>query len=127
MAVAPAPGHGRTMPRRRDEQLQRTLGARIQAIRLERGLTQEQMARMVDLRPATISRLECGTLNTSLANLSRIAVALEVGLSELLDVEIEVPEASIPPDEQALLSAYRALDEERRRIALRLVEGLGRE
>lgn len=115
------------MPRRRDEQLLRTLGARIQAIRLDRGLTQEQMARMVELRPATISRLECGALNTSLANLSRIAVVLEVGLSELLDVELDVPAATTPPDEQALLSAYRSLDEERRRIALRLVEGLGRE
>ena len=121
------PGHGRFMPRRRDEQLLRTLGARIQSIRLERGFTQEQMARMVDLRPATVSRLECGALNTSLANLSRIAVALEVSLSELIDVEIEVAEASTPPDEQALLGAYRGLDDERKRIALRLVEGLGRE
>jgi len=114
------------MPRLRDDQLLRALGARIQAIRNDRGFTQEQLAREVDLRPATISRLECGTLNTSLSNLAQIASVLEVTLAELVSLGQAVPELESPRDEAELLRAYRSLDEERKGIARRLIVGLGR-
>ena len=114
------------MPRRRDDQLLRALGVRIQSLRLDRGLTQEQLARQVELKPATISRLECGSLNTSLSNLVRIADVLEVTLSELVDLEGVVPERRTPAEEQQLLMVFRELDVERRELAQRLVAELAR-
>jgi transcriptional regulator with XRE-family HTH domain len=114
------------MPRRRNDQLLSALGTRIQTLRVARGLTQEQMAQEVGLRPTTISRLECGSLSTGLANLALIAASLEVKLSELLDIESYVPPRETPVDEAELLRLYRVLDKEKKEIARRLIGELGR-
>ena len=46
------------------------LGARLAAVRRERGLTQEQVAEVVGVDPQTIQRAENGRTSLSLARLS---------------------------------------------------------
>ena len=59
-------------------------GARIAELRRKRGLTQEQLADLVDLHRTYIGFIEQGKRNPSIANVRRIAKALRVSLKELL-------------------------------------------
>jgi DNA-binding XRE family transcriptional regulator len=51
-------------------------GYQVARLRIRRGLTQAQLAEMVDVQEATITRLESGSRIPSLSLLSRIAAAL---------------------------------------------------
>lgn len=61
----------------------RRLGQRIQGMRLERGLTQEQLASRAKLSRAYVARLEIGRHNPPVLTLARIAKALKVPLRDL--------------------------------------------
>jgi transcriptional regulator with XRE-family HTH domain len=52
------------------------LGRRIRAARLDRGLTQDQLAGLADLHEAYLRRIEKGRANPSVAVLIRIYQAL---------------------------------------------------
>ena len=54
-------------------------------LRLERGLTQEQLAEGADVHPTFISNLERGYSAPTLHTLLRLATALEVRPGELVD------------------------------------------
>jgi len=56
----------------------------MRRIRKEKGLTQEQVAEAANLHPNYISSVERGERNISIANIERIAVALDVPIPELL-------------------------------------------
>jgi transcriptional regulator with XRE-family HTH domain len=60
------------------------LGRRIQSLRQARGLTQEDLADAADLDRSYIAGVEGGFRNPALRNLLRIARALKVTLSELV-------------------------------------------
>lgn len=64
----------------------KVLGARIRAIRLEQGITQDQLALMIgnSSNGANISRIEQGKLNVKADTIYRIAEALGVKMSTLL-------------------------------------------
>ena len=47
------------------------------ALRIERGLTQQEVALKMNTTQSVISRLESGSANPSLATLKRLAVALD--------------------------------------------------
>lgn len=64
-------------------------GRHLRAIRLEKGLSQEQLAWKADIELSQISRIERGIINTSLSQLLVIAEALEISLKELCDFEID--------------------------------------
>lgn len=53
-------------------------GERVRHFRVERGLTQSELADKVDLDRKTINRLEAGHYSTSLRNVFRIAAALSI-------------------------------------------------
>jgi transcriptional regulator with XRE-family HTH domain len=61
------------------------LGARIRAFREELGLGQEAMALEAGLHRTYITSLERGMRNPSLETLARVATALEVDLSVLVE------------------------------------------
>ncbi|MEZ4801149.1 MAG: helix-turn-helix transcriptional regulator [Gelidibacter sp.] len=65
-------------------------GRRIQKLREEKGLTQVDLVGKIEgsIDTTNISRIEAGRTNPTLFTLSRIAQALEVSLSELLNIEI---------------------------------------
>lgn len=90
------------------------VGARIQAVRKERGLTQSELAQMVDITPKYLSNIECGAKVPKFETFISIANALKVDANTLLvDVltvsktivssEIAEKLAALPPDEQRRL------------------------
>ncbi|CAA9418906.1 MAG: hypothetical protein AVDCRST_MAG01-01-2117 [uncultured Rubrobacteraceae bacterium] len=66
------------------------LGPAIRRVRRERGLTQEEVAREVGSSVAHLSRLESGTRQPSLDGLLRVAAALGVEVSKLLEASEEL-------------------------------------
>lgn len=63
---------------------QRLFAANVRRIRLEKKLTQEQVAEAADLHTNYISSVERGKRNISICNIERIAHALDVPMPELL-------------------------------------------
>jgi transcriptional regulator with XRE-family HTH domain len=59
------------------------LAQAIKQLRLERGLTQEELAHLADLHPTRISHLESGRVNPRWGVARRVAYALDVSLDDL--------------------------------------------
>lgn len=72
------------------ETLYRAVGERIRAVRERRGLTQGDLAAMVDLRRTSITNIEQGRQRLPIATLYDIADALGVEAVELLPPNSEV-------------------------------------
>ncbi|ADI31020.1 helix-turn-helix domain-containing protein [Methylotenera versatilis] len=62
----------------------KVFGARIKSIRLEKGLSQEQLGLIAELDRTYISGIERGLRNVSLINIERLALALNIEPAELL-------------------------------------------
>jgi len=71
----------------KDEILLKKVAARIRTIRIEKGMSQQELAAELDYEKSNMSRLESGTVNLKLTTRYKVAQALEVSMSELLDVE----------------------------------------
>ena len=63
--------------------LKQDLGQRIQKLRKDKKITQEQLAEMVGIDPKNISRIEKGNNYPTAENLTSIAKALHVDIYEL--------------------------------------------
>jgi len=61
------------------------LGARIKALRTERGLQQRQLAEKAGLTPSMVSQIESGRLTPSLPTLGKLAGALGVPIGSLFE------------------------------------------
>jgi transcriptional regulator with XRE-family HTH domain len=61
----------------------RTLGARIQAQRLHKNLTQEKLAERAGVDRSTVQRIEGGYTDPKFSHLLRIAEALDMPLAQL--------------------------------------------
>jgi transcriptional regulator with XRE-family HTH domain len=68
------------------------LGRNVRRIRAERGLSQEEVAHEAGMKRSYLSDLERGTRNPSVRALGRIAIALNVHPSKLIE-EPTVPVA----------------------------------
>lgn len=62
-----------------------TLGERIKAARIKSGMTQEQLAAVLDTTKAAVSRYEAGKREPNLHQLCNIAKATKTTVSELVD------------------------------------------
>ena len=60
-------------------------GERVKKVRLERGLSQEDLAEQAELHRNYVSQIECGRRNLSLLNILKIARALKVPASKLIE------------------------------------------
>ena len=67
------------------EPVLRALGLRLRQLREARGLTQEHLGEKAELDQTYLSGVERGTRNPSLVVLSRVAKALKLTLSELME------------------------------------------
>ncbi|MBE9635759.1 helix-turn-helix domain-containing protein [Salipiger mangrovisoli] len=85
----------------------------LKRIRTARGLSQAKLAELANVKQATISRIESGTNNPSLAVADQIAKALNVSTVELF---------GIPELEQRFLEAFRSASPERQAALLTLLE-----
>jgi len=62
-------------------------GSRIKQFRSTKGITQEKLAELSGLSRQYIGDVEQGARNISLVNIHKIANALEITLSKLLDIK----------------------------------------
>ncbi len=60
---------------------------KIKSLRIERGLSQVKLSARVDLDPSTVSRIERGEHTATVLTIRKLALALGVGLAELLSEE----------------------------------------
>lgn len=76
---------------------QKILGENIRSLRLERQITQEQLAELCNLHRTYIGAMERGDRNVSLNNIVKVAQALNVPPSELLKFErkIQIPKEEV--------------------------------
>lgn len=79
--------------------LEYRLAADLIRLRLEKGLTQEQLADLLDTKQESIARLESGASLPSLATVVRVADALDA------DVEVRLHLRARPANEEAALLA----------------------
>lgn len=70
-------------------ELLKTVSRKIKEIRESKGLTQVDLVGKIEgeIDTTNISRIESGRTNPTIFTLYRIAIALEVSLKELLDIE----------------------------------------
>jgi transcriptional regulator with XRE-family HTH domain len=61
------------------------LGARVKALRQERGLLQKQVAEKAGLTASMVSQIESGRLNPTLTTLRKVADAFGISIPELLE------------------------------------------
>lgn len=91
-----------------------TLGRAIAAQRKTLGLSQNDLAGMIEVDAETISRFERGTVLPSLRRLLRVAAALQVSLVELLAQSSQLPE----DQRQKLLMAMQDVNEKDQQLLL---------
>lgn len=60
---------------------------KLKEFRIRKGLSQSQLARIVDVHPAAIGNYEQGTREPSISTLTKIAVALGVTVDDLIDFQ----------------------------------------
>jgi len=60
-------------------------GTRLKELREEQGLTQENLAEMMDVEYQTINRIENGVYFTSYTNLEKLAKIFKVSINELFN------------------------------------------
>ena len=64
-------------------------GENIRNIRLEKGLSQEQLASLADLHRTYIGMIERAEKNITIINIEKIAIALKVEIQTLFDDSIK--------------------------------------
>jgi len=74
-----------TMSSKPTEEVQKQFGARMRALRQQRGLSQEELAFSCNLDRTYIGSVERGERNISLVNIHTIAAALGVSLREFFN------------------------------------------
>lgn len=70
-----------------EKQFLKKIGLRIKQLRTENGLSQREFGYMIDVEKSNVSRLESGRFNTKIYTLFKVAEALELPLSELMEFE----------------------------------------
>ena len=73
--------------RKPDKDVGKRIGLRVKVLRKERGLTQDQLARMSGVKRPNISRLEAGTHVPGIPLIERLADSLNVTVSDLIRLE----------------------------------------
>lgn len=75
-----------------NDQLKRNIGRRVKSARLQRGLTQAELADAIDKAFETISNIERGKTAPNFSTLADIAEALQIPLKDFFDFgDTELP------------------------------------
>lgn len=67
--------------------MKKQLGKRIKELRIQKLLTQEQLAEMTDMGERNLSKIECGINFISAETLEKLTKALNVSAKDLFDFE----------------------------------------
>ncbi|WP_229335497.1 helix-turn-helix transcriptional regulator [Flavobacterium sp. ALJ2] len=66
-----------------EQSIQQKVGKRIQAIRIEKNISQQDLAAKCNFEKSNMSRLEKGNANATLSTLEKVCDALQVDYIEL--------------------------------------------
>ncbi|BBE17855.1 hypothetical protein AQPE_2014 [Aquipluma nitroreducens] len=69
------------------DQILKKIGSRIKEIREAKGVSQQDLASICNFEKANMSRIEAGRTNFTISTLYKISHALEITISELVNVE----------------------------------------
>lgn len=83
-----------------------SMGERIRALRLDRGLGVRELARRVDITASMLSQIERGTTKPSVGTLFRLAAALETSTDSFFDTghEVKAPNPVVRRGERARIA-----------------------
>ncbi len=98
-----------------------SIGERIKNKREACGLTQKQLARLIDVNEAVVSNWETGKNRPNTDVLKKLCDALSCTADCLLDLSVSVP--SFTSDAQKVAKAYETAEEKTKKI-VRCVLGL---
>ena len=105
----------------------RDIGERIRAARLDRQMTQDDLAMAVGVSRSAVAQWETGRAGQLTGNLARIAAALDVGIAFLMHGDgapPAQPQAASSAEELALLRLYRDCAPADRQLLLRTARRL---
>lgn len=99
------------------EDLKERIAANVRQRREERGLTQESLAAVARLHGRHLQRIESGAANVTLESLVRLAEALDVDPTDLLEKPVEVARGALAaaPEKDRGRGARRGRGAKRRR------------
>jgi transcriptional regulator with XRE-family HTH domain len=117
-----AEGWDDLMPKRRDADLTRMIGARIRTLRIERGFTQEELAERVGLQPGSLSRVETGAMGPSFVTLGELSRIFGVPMSLILEGVTTQPDLGLSEEELKLVHFFREVPSEYRSHLTELVK-----
>lgn len=69
----------------RNLEVMNRFGKNVRRIRIEKGMTQEELSEEAEISQVQVARIESGKLNTSISTVSAIAKALNVNEGELFN------------------------------------------
>lgn len=93
----------------------------IKQIRLARGMTQKQLADLVDVSESMISQYESGKKSPSNETLLKLGEALDCSVSDILD-DRKAFDFALSTLERNLIQKYRSLDEHGRRVVEAVID-----
>ncbi|MEN1988183.1 helix-turn-helix domain-containing protein [Paenibacillus hubeiensis] len=107
----------------KDREVLKLVGARIRALRKERGYSQESLGEKGGFHFSYIGQIERGEKNVSLVNLAKIAESLEVNLVQLFayvneDVEVTNSETEI----REIVNLLRDASADRLQLAKKVIK-----
>lgn len=68
-----------------DSDFKKMFGKRIKELRVKNGLSQEQLAEMIDVGERNLSKIECGNVFVKAKTFAKLIDALKIEPKELLD------------------------------------------
>ncbi len=96
-----------------------TTGERIREVRKERGLTQEELGKMIGVQKAAINKYETGiVVNLKRSTVSAIARALDVSPIYLLGLDEQSDPIDLSSDEYLLISTFRSLSDHGKQLMM---------
>lgn len=109
------------------------IGTKIRAARMAKGLTQEELGKIIGVQKSAIAKYENGrVVNIKRSTLQKLAAALDLRGSELI-IESNPKEAAtlhakvLMDDElMAVMDIYFSLDEDKKRMVRDLIRTLGK-
>ena len=100
---------------------------KIKTLRLQKGLSQEELGKIVGLQKAAINKYETGrVVNIKKSMLQKLAAALDVLPADLLDDTEEDLQHDSPLDDldMEIMEEYKNLPDDQKQLVLQLIKNL---